>query len=61
MEKKVNCLNNVMWCNTFFSGVTTIFGYTTDHYTTDVFIVNVAVWPKRIETTQSHIAFVIMW
>lgn len=45
----------------FFSGVTTIFGYTTDRYTTDVSIVNVAVWPKRTDTTQSYIAYVIMW
>lgn len=61
MEEKVKWLNNVKWCNNFVSGVTPTFGYTTDCYTTDVSRVNVAVWPKKTETTQSHTAYVIMW
>lgn len=62
MKEKVKWLNNVMWCSNFVSGITTIFGYTTDRYTTDVSRVNVAVWPKKkeTETTQSNIAYVIM-
>lgn len=60
IEEKVKLLNSVMWCNNFVSDVTTIFGNTTDRYTPDVSRVNVAVEPKRTETTHSHITYVIM-